>query len=171
MPKAMPTSAAGRAGRAYHARMDFSRLVRWIVIVGLIVFAWKVAVPWVKEKSGGSGAAVAQGDTSCAGAAERASETWGSGLGRFVNPPYDAAAWSSFQNDVESSISSAESSCSCSAKSCVTTREAMRELRGLVSEMGTALRAGSSPPSDVVQRQEAIDNKIANARALVQSGQ
>lgn len=151
--------------------MDLGRIVKWLVIVGLVVFAWKVAVPWVKEKGGNDGVVVAQSDSSCVSAAERASEGWGSGLGRFVNPPFDAEAWSRFQGEVESSISAAESACSCAAKSCTTTREAMRELRGLVSEMGSALRAGSSPPSDVVQRQEAIDNKIANARALVQSGQ
>jgi len=151
--------------------MDLGRIVKWLVIVGLVLFAWKVAVPWVKEKGGSSGQVAAQGDGSCVGAAERASEAWGSGLGRFANPPYDAEAWSRFQRDVESSIAAAESACSCPAKSCATTREAMRDLRGLVSGMGSALRAGSSPPSDAVQRQEAIDNKIANARALLQSGQ
>lgn len=147
--------------------MDLGRIVKWLVVVGVLVFAWKVALPWVKSRGDRAPAAsTASGDSPCAAAAERASEGWGSGLHQFANPPYDAEAWTSFQNDVESAIGSAESQCACSSQSCVTVREAMRDLRGLVSEMGTAIRNGSSPPSDAVQRQEAIDNKIASARAL-----
>jgi hypothetical protein len=151
--------------------MDLGRIVKWLVVLALLALAWKVAVPWVKQKGGSGGGSVSQGNSSCATAAERASENWGSGLGRFVNPPYDVEAWSHFQSDVESAIAGAESQCTCAAKSCSDIRDAMRELRNLVSEMGTAIRSGTSPPFDAVQRQEAIDNKIAGARALLQSGQ
>jgi hypothetical protein len=40
----------------------------------------------------------------------------------------------------------------------------MSDLRTLVSECDTAIRNGSPPPSDMVQRQEAIDNAIAAAK-------
>jgi hypothetical protein len=151
--------------------MDLGRIVKWLVILAIIFFAWKYALPWVRTKAGGASATSQQSDNSCVGAAERASEQWGSGLHRFMNPPYDAAAWSTFERDVQSSVTSAESQCSCSAKSCEATRGAMRDLRGFVGEMGSAIRNGTSPPSDAVQRQEAIDTQIANARALLQSGQ
>lgn len=151
--------------------MDLGRIVKWLVILAIIFFAWKYALPWVKTKGGGGSATTQQSDGSCVGAAERASDAWGSGLRQFMNPPYDAAAWSTFERDVQSAISSAESQCSCSSKSCETTRGAMRDLRAFIGEMGTAIRNGASPPSDAVQRQEAIDTQIANARALLQSGQ
>lgn len=148
--------------------MDFGRVIKWAVILGLVVAVWKVGVPWVKRQSfGGSAASVsgggASGDPVCVRAAERASEVWGSGLGRFVNPPYDLAAWSSFRGDVDARIQDAESQCSCAEESCRKARSAMSDLRMLVSEMDTAIRTGGSPPSDAVQRQERIDSQINEA--------
>lgn len=150
--------------------MDLGRIVKWVVILGLVFFAWKYAVPWVRQKGTG-GAPPQQSDSSCVGAAERASDGWGNGLRPFMNPPYDANAWASFERDVQRSIGSAESQCGCAAKSCEATRAAMSDLRRLVSEMGNSIRTGSSPPDDAVGRQERIDNQIANARALLQAGQ
>ncbi|MDP9193951.1 MAG: hypothetical protein M3P06_19835 [Acidobacteriota bacterium] len=153
--------------------MDIGRLVKWIVIIGIAFFAWKVVVPWVKaQKTGGSSTSIsagAVGDDSCVGQAERASEAWGSGLARFVNPPYDLAAWSEFRTNVETQISEAESTCSCATESCDKVRGAMSDLRSLVSDLDNAIRNGSSP-GGIVQRQESIDNRINDARALQSDG-
>ena len=46
----------------------------------------------------------------------------------------------------------------------------MRDLRSLVAEMDSSLRGGLPPPSDLVQRQEAIDNAISSAHDLAQQG-
>ena len=154
--------------------MDFGRIVKWLVVLVVIFFAWKYVVPWAKnEMAGGkktSSSSSAGGDNSCIRAAERASEAWGSGLHQFVNPPYDIGAWSSFRGDVDSKISAAESECSCAEESCRKARAAMGDLRSLVSELDSAIRSGTSPPSDAVQRQEAIDNQIEEARAAVRAG-
>ena len=152
--------------------MDIGRIVKWIVIIGIAFFAWKVVVPWVKaQKSGGTSSisAGAVGDDSCVGQAERASEAWGSGLSRFVNPPYDLAAWSEFRTTVETQISEAESTCTCATESCDKVRGAMSDLRGLVSDLDNTIRNGASPDG-VVQRQESIDNRINEARALQSDG-
>jgi hypothetical protein len=152
--------------------MDIGRLFKWIVIVGLAVFAFKVVVPWVKQqKLGGQTTSISTsvGDDSCAGQAERASEKWGSGLAQFVNPPYDLNAWSSFRSTVESQIGMAESKCTCANESCAKVRDAMRELRGLVSDMDSAIRNGSSP-GGIVQRQEHIDVMIEESRNLQRAG-
>lgn len=151
--------------------MDLGRVVKWVVLLAIVFFAWKYALPWVKARGSSGASSSVQMDGSCVGAAERAADAWGNGIRQFLNPPYDAGAWSGFQRDVQTSIASAESQCGCAAKSCETTRNAMRDLRGFVGEMDTAIRTGSSPPLDAAQRQEAIDNQIASARALVQSGQ
>ena len=152
--------------------MDLGRLFKWLVIAGLVFFAWKYLLPWMKQEQAGSpttSAAVASasrvGDDSCAGMAERASEKWGSGLAQFVNPPYDLNAWTNFKNDVDSRIYSAESKCSCAKESCNKVREAMSELRGLVSDMDTAIRTGGSP-GGIVQRMERVDILINDARDL-----
>jgi hypothetical protein len=67
-------------------------------------------------------------------------------------------------------ISAAESECSCSADSCQKARAAMGDLRSLLSDLDSAIRNGSAPPSDVVQRQDAIDKQIDEAAELTRNG-
>src|SRR5690349_16296805 len=96
--------------------MDVGKLLKWIVVIAVIVFGVKVFLPWLKgQQFGGRPASItsAAGDDSCVGRAERASEEWGSGLVRFITPPYDLNAWSSFRSGVEAKIAAAESQCSC----------------------------------------------------------
>ena len=146
------------------------RIIKLVIAAAIVFAAWKYVVPWVKAK-GGSGAetAVEGGGSSCVRSAERASETWGSGLSRFVHPPYDAGAWSSFRGSVESQINAAELDCDCRKESCDKAREAMRDLRALVNDLDSTIRNGSSA-SDFVQRQEAIDNRINEAGELARAG-
>ena len=154
--------------------MDIGRLLKWIVIIGIVIFAWKVGVPWIKQqKIGGSSPSISQatavGDDSCAGQAERASEAWGSGLAQFANPPYDMAAWSNFRNGVDAQIAKAEAKCTCANESCEKVRGAMGDLRALVGDLDNTIRNGTSPEG-IVQRQEQIDNRINEARDLQRAG-
>ncbi len=150
--------------------MDANRLIKWVAIIVLAFVVWKYAVPWAKRQMSRHAPPAVSSDNSCVAAAQRASEAWGSGLHRFVNPPYDLTAWSSFQSDVQAKISSAESECRGSAQSCDAARVAMSELRTLVGDLDTAIRNGSPPPDDAVQRQEAIDTKIEAAAELTRAG-
>ncbi|HYC58743.1 MAG TPA: hypothetical protein VEK79_04180 [Thermoanaerobaculia bacterium] len=153
--------------------MDFGRIVKWLLILGLVVFAWRVFLPWMKQQKlgGESRVSISQlGDDSCSGEAERASEQWGSGLVRFVNPPYDIDAWSTFRAGVDSRISIAESKCNCPRESCAKVRNAMSDLRSLVADLDNAIRTGSSPGGNIVQRQEHIDTLIEESRELMRAG-
>ena len=137
-------------------------LVIWIVVLLLVWFGWK----WVRKNQHtnsieSAGASAAQ---SCTSAASSAADAWGDGVGRFANPPYDTAAWDSFRSDIESRARRAEEKCICSENACTTARRAMSDLRNLIAEMDQSLRSGSPPPSDLVQRQEAIDSAVNQAR-------
>jgi hypothetical protein len=148
-----------------------NRIGKLIVVIAVVYLAWKYGLPWIQHQtSGGGSTTTAAAQSGCPGAAARASEAWGSGLHSFVNPPYDLAAWSSFHDGVESKISAAESECSGTSESCDKARAAMRDLRSLSSDLDTAIRSGSAPPSDVVQRQEAIDKQIDQAAELTRAG-
>ena len=152
--------------------MDLGKLLKWVVILVLLFFGWKALAPRVKAfktAKSSSTSTAAQGDDSCVGRATGASNAWGSGLGRFVNPPYDTEQWASFSRDVKQHISEAEAKCSCESESCIKARGAMSDLRGLLSEMDSAVRSNSPPSSDLVRRQEAIDSAIDEARALISS--
>jgi hypothetical protein len=150
--------------------MDTGRLIKWVVIIVLAVVAWKYTLPWAKQQIQGHSTVSASDESSCVSAAQRASESWGGGLHSFVNPPYDLGAWSNFRSDVDAKISAAESQCRGLSPSDVEARTAMKELRSLAGDLDTSIRAGSPPPDDAVQRQEAIDTKIETAAALTKSG-
>lgn len=142
-------------------------LIKLVVVVAIVLLVWKKGVPWFESHFSGKSAALSTSDaanSSCVELAEHASETWGSGLGRFANPPYDLGAWGEFRSRVDVAIAKAESQCNCADDSCTKAHKAMEDLRALVSECDSAFRGGSSPPSDIVQRQEQIDNAITAAR-------
>ena len=146
------------------------RIIKLLVVVAVVFVIWKYVVPMVKNPGrGGDTETVSSGAGSCVQSAGRASEEWGSGLRQFMNPPFDEMAWSVFRGKVESRIGSAERDCSCAAASCEKAREAMRDLRSLVSDFESTMRSGSSA-SDFVQRQEGIDNRINEAAALARDG-
>lgn len=139
-------------------------LLKLAVVVVIIWAIWKIGVPWWESQQKHSSSGKAESGSTCPAAAERASNMWGSGIGRFVNPPYDLAAWGEFRGRVEDSIRQAEKDCACSQPSCESVRRALTDLRGLIAELDTSLRNGTPPPSNIVQRQEAIDNAIEEAR-------
>lgn len=150
--------------------MDIGRIVKVLVLIVVLYVAWKYGLPWLQHQQSGGGTTPAAAQSGCPAAAARASEAWGSGLHSFVNPPYDLNAWSTFHDDVENKIASAESECSCSGDSCEKARSAMHDLRSLVSELDSSIRNGSPPPSDLPQRQEAIDKQIDEAAELTRAG-
>lgn len=149
--------------------MNSNGWVKWVVLVIVAAVIWFKVLPNIRHgeasavgKSGASKSAALGPD--CVGLAAEASEAWGSGIGRFVNPPIDASAWSSFHSSVSDKISRAESACGCSSPSCTKAHDAMSKLRRLVDDMDSAARNNSAPPNDAPQRQEEIDNLIDAAR-------
>ena len=149
--------------------MEAKTLVKWVIFIAIIVVVWKKGVPWWKEHHSESTPTTASSPgQDCASAAAAASETWGSGVGRFANPSVDLVAWDEFRSRVDQKARRAQERCLCGDSACNTAKNALADLRGLVSEMDSSLRSGSPPPSDLVQRQEAIDNAINSAREQAQ---
>jgi hypothetical protein len=139
--------------------------MKTLVILILIVFAgWYLWTHYGQRHTDVAATAGATASQSCASAAAAAADTWGSGVGRFANPPYDTGAWDDFRSRVEEQARRAQEKCLCADTACTTAKNAMSDLRSLVAAMDTALRSGSPPPSDLVQRQEAIDNAVNAAR-------
>ncbi|MBV8519635.1 MAG: hypothetical protein JO197_19745 [Acidobacteria bacterium] len=160
--------------------MDLSRLLKIIVGVAIVLVVWKTVLPKLKDSHGpdttvqsstaSRNASPLAGGGQCVAAAQRASEAWGGGISRFANPPYDQNAWASFRSDVDTRIGNADSLCSCSDQACTKSAEALHDLRGLVSEVDGTIRNGAEPPSNLVSRQEEIDNRLNEAHDLVRAG-
>src|SRR5258707_14582554 len=105
-----------------------------ILIVVVIAFAiWKW---WQKNHQGTAApAAGAAASQECAAAAAAAGDAWGSGVGRFANPPYDTTAWDEFRSRVERHARQAQEKGLCGDATCNTAKGAMSGPRGLISEM------------------------------------
>src|SRR5260221_1661431 len=120
--------------------MDPSGRVKLIVVMAVVFVIWKYGLPWIKAHPGSSTAQTITADNSCVAAAERANDAWGSGIGRFANPPYDLTAWGSFKDGVLSSISTAETACSGSEAAWPKARDPMRRLRTLAVRIDLRFR-------------------------------
>jgi len=140
------------------------RLLQLLAVIVIVLLVWKKGVPWWQEHHGRSAASTTSANGSCVELAERASEVWGSGIGRFANPPYDLGAWGEFRSRVDVAIAKADSLCNCGDDSCTKSKQAMSDLRALVNDLDGSIRGGTEPPADIVQRQEQIDNTINAAR-------
>jgi hypothetical protein len=149
-------------------------LVKLIIAVAVLAFLWKEGIPWWQKNHGSGGSSSSSASTSpgesCVSAAEAAAETWGSGIGKFANPPYDISGWDEFRSKVENQARSAERDCMCGSESCNAAKSSLNDLRSLVNELDGSIRSGMPPPSDLVQRQESIDNGVERARELVKQG-
>ena len=148
-----------------------SKLIQLVIILALLFFAWK----WFKNNQAApsriSSSRSAATGSACSPYADSAANAWSRGIGKFTGaPPYDMAAWDSFRGDVQTRIGEAESHCGCAADSCAKAREAMSGLRGMVDSVDGMIRNNSEPPSDIVQRQENVDNLIDQAKDLEREG-
>ncbi len=140
--------------------------------------AWTWGLPWYQSHFGSSRGSSQDGGTTASGRAggpctelaERASLAWGNGIGRFVNPPQDVSAWSSFRSDVSGRISDAKSACSCGTDSCTKAKGAMDDLDSMVVSIDSAIRSGVAFSADVVRQQEKIDATIEEAKTLFRQG-
>ena len=152
----------------------FRTIVKWLLLIVVIIVVWKYVVPWLEKETGGGKTSTAtsgsSGASSCVASAERASAEFGGGLGRFVNPPYDVEAWSSFRTTVDSRLNVADEACGCANESCEKVRGALRDLRGLISELDNSIRGGTHIEADVIRRMEAIDLDIEKAGDLAKDG-
>lgn len=148
--------------------MQSSTLIKLIVAAAILFVLWKEVLPKVMPRENAKPAAGRPAGTNCVFEARGASDYWGGTIGRFANPPYDMQAWDDFKSKLDARIARAQDKCSCDDESCKLGRQAVDDLRGFVSEMDSAIRNGSSPPSDAVQRQERIDNTINDAQAAAE---
>src|SRR6266566_1960000 len=113
--------------------MEGRTLVKVIVVAAIAFFVWR----WWQGQHHATAAATASSSPAqqCASLASAASEIWGSGVGRFANPPYDMAAWDDFRSRVETEARRVQERCLCGDAACNSAKSAMSDLRGLVSEM------------------------------------
>ncbi|HEV8657372.1 MAG TPA: hypothetical protein VGS96_01980 [Thermoanaerobaculia bacterium] len=144
--------------------MDGRTLIKLLIAAAVLLFLWKKGLPWLNERQAAKTSTTTSKGTNCVIEARSASEFFGSNIRAFANPPYDMTAWTEFKSTVDEHIGRADDKCSCGDDSCTHAKEAMSELRRMVGDVDAMIRSGSPPPSDIVQRQERVDDAL-NAAA------
>ena len=144
--------------------MNLRTVVVLLVVALAGLYVWKRVGSNVER----TGSVVAAGPSSdrCVDAAAEASGELGASIGKFVNPPVDQSEWDTFASRVNGRISAAEAACACVSQRCARARGAVTELRSVVSSLDAAARSGGSVDPSIVQRQEAIDDTINEARSM-----
>ncbi len=97
----------------------------------------------------------------CVFEARQANDYFGSRVGSFTNSTSD---WDSFKSEMDSRISNARSKCSCGDQACTKASEAMDELSAMLTDMDSSVRGGNGVPTDLVQRQERVDQALDAAK-------
>lgn len=154
------------------------RQIFWLVLIaGVALWLWKSGKVTRGPAPEGARAPVAEGrpgfeGSACVSAAEEAAKRTGEATRVLLRSPIDPAAFSTAADSASSAISSAEGSCGGAGS--VSERRAIEEARAALSEMSALLSelsgalAGSGSASEAPRRQEAIDARLAAARAALQ---
>lgn len=148
-----------------------ARIVQLVVILVLVYFAVTVGWPWLHrhlDRLGADGATAAAGASPaahCVDLASRANDTFGRGITRFANPPYDSADWMRFGGEVQNRMREAEAACVCADDACRDAGQAMSELGNLVQQMDGMVRGSADTVVNPAFTQERIDDLLNQARS------
>lgn len=155
------------------------RQVFWLVLIaGVAFWLWKSGKVTRGPAPEGARAPVAaearpgSAGSACVSASEEAARKTGEATRVLLRAPIDPAAFSAAADSASFAISSAEGSCggggsSNEQRAMEEARGALSEMRALLSELSGAL-SGSGSASEAPRRQEAIDARLAAARAALQ---
>lgn len=144
-------------------------------IVKLAVFAAIVYVaviygrPWIEEILGGVGVGeLGDGDPprACIAAIERANESFSQAVIEHSRPPVDTARWSAAYKMSEGRLRKSEVTCDCQEQGCAEARQALAELRDLMTTTNRELRS-NRPPQNVAQRQQRINELLIDAESVI----
>jgi hypothetical protein len=146
-------------------------LRNFLIIVAAIVLAvwyFRKAPPVATTEPSGSVASATSRGPGCLMAAESASRSLADATHLLISMPVDGTRWSDAENVASSAIGRAESTCSGGATDAE--REGMDTARDALALMRTSLAEAAKAALGAggfqgVARQEAIDNRLASARA------
>ena len=146
------------------------KIIKLIVVAGIIYFGLTYAIPWFKGLAGAplrtGGASTGSGAGRCIDLASRASSAFGEEIRRFSRPPFDVNAWSASVTRLQIKMADADSACYCPSAACPKAREALSELRTLVSQFEGFVRGDATGMSNPASLQERVDQLLDEARAL-----
>ena len=149
------------------------RLLKLAVLAVIIYFGVTAVVPWLKKELGGGGgrdfSGMGEGGGQCVAVAEAASRDFGDGIRQFSRPPIDVESWDRVERQLSGSLYDADNACSCPEGSCDKAREALDELRSILSEFDAGFRGEQPVPLNAARGLQRVDRLLSEARSLASS--
>lgn len=147
------------------------RLVKLLVLAGLLYFAWTEGWPWLQGELESLGAT--RSDVSsmqseagrCVAGAEAARRAFGEGFRGATTRRGDHSEWLRFSGRIQSRIRDARSACRCPEDACELADGAMRELERNLHELDGMIRGSVDRFSNPAARLEEVDQLLAEARS------
>ena len=154
--------------------MNGRQLLWLLAIAGVAFWLWKSGRVTKDAPPAGAAPGAEAPDaagSACVSAAEEAARKVQAASAVLLRTPIDPSAWSSAAGAADDAISAADSACGAGGsekdrRAMDEARGALSEMRALLSDFGAAL-SGSGSASEAPRRQEAIDTKLAAARAAL----
>ena len=149
------------------------RFIKLAVFAVVGYFGVTMFVPWMeKELRGGGGRDVGtgvEGSGQCVAVAEAASRDFGDGIRQFSRPPIDVESWDRVERQLSGSLYDAEDACSCPEESCDKAREALDELRSILSDFNAGFRGEQPVPLNTARDLQRVDRLLSEAGSLASS--
>ena len=148
------------------------RLFRLAAVAIVIYYGYTVGLPWARENFDSLRSEplpedrAAEDAVACVSEARRANDRFAAEVTQVIRPPVDEAVWGSILVGLSGSVGAAESTCGCPHEACGRAREAMYELRQLLSLFDDMVNGRSQTFANPAVLQERVDRLLDEAWTL-----
>jgi len=156
--------------------MDLRKLVKWLVLLLVVVIAWKEGWPHVKTllaaASPSSISADVAGeslDNRCIRLATEAAQDFGDGVSKYGRDRSDTGGWMRFAGRIQKRVESARNYCSCPSDACAKANSALVQLGSLIQRTDGMVRGSTEVTFNPATDMEEIYDKLDQARSLERS--
>lgn len=154
--------------------MDLRKILKWLVLLMLVVVAWKEGWPRLQAKLADSGratsdlAATGGNDADrCVREAANAAQDFGDGVSKYGRDRSDTAGWMHFAGRIQYRVQEARGICDCPGDACARAAEALGRLDSLIQRTDGMVRGSTDAVFNPATDMEEIYNLLDQAQAAL----
>ncbi len=151
--------------------MDLRKLVKWLVLLLIVVVAWKEGWPrlhaLLSESVHATTAAVEDEDLAsrCIREAANAAQDFGDGVSKYGRNRADNSDWMRFAGRIQHRVESTRNLCDCPGEACERANSALVQLESLIQRTDGMVRGSTDVVFNPATDMEEIYDKLDQARS------